>query len=184
MEKATHMGSLAIWYKVLTPGVGPPAATAPISVLRCQFTNTTPAFPDQYYRDLFLNRGTGGLPDYFDEMAYGRYNMQVEIKGWYTIPMSLEQAKATFHNRDDWFNGCVNAAKNGDGYVPPAGNVVIVMTAPSVDLWGGLGRVFVSDDPKHGSLVHELLHGFGLNHSFGLFGSGPLFCFRILGSAR
>lgn len=152
---------------------------APVSLLRCKFIDTSPSNTEQYYRDMFFNRGTGGLLDYFAEMTYGRYTMQVTMKGWYTIPMTIEDARRFMDDgsipldirRTTMFNNCVTAARNGDGYVPPPGHVVIVMTAPSVDLWGSPGRVFVSDDPKHGSLVHELLHGFGLPHSFGIFGS-------------
>ncbi|MFJ1702755.1 hypothetical protein [Kitasatospora sp. NPDC088346] len=82
----------------------------------------------------------------------------------YTMPFTLAEQQA----RSRWqrFQDCVDAAKAG-GYTVPAGHRTVVVTNVSIDWWGSPGAVYL-DGTGLGSVsvAHELLHGYGLGHSF------------------
>ncbi|MBP0453033.1 hypothetical protein J5Y04_26320 [Kitasatospora sp. RG8] len=84
--------------------------------------------------------------------------------GWFTMPYTLAQEQG----RDRWtrFNDCVNAASAG-GYTVPAGHRTVVVTNVGIYWWGAGGAIYL-DGTGLGSVsvAHEMLHGYGLGHSF------------------
>lgn len=143
------------------------------SVLLCDFTDSPP--PPRtvaYYQDLFVNRGTGGLADFYADISRGSVVMSAsDVRGWFRIPKTAAQTRMFSHggpggNRGLAFQDCIDAARAG-GYTMPAGNLVAIVTNPGVDLFGWPGRgAYLSVDHDLGAFGHEVLHGFGLNHSF------------------
>ncbi len=138
------------------------------SVLLCHFSDGG-AIPHDvnYYRDMFLNQGTGGLSDYWDDISYGGVNLNgSEVRGWFNMNITLAQGQAL----DRWgrVDACVNAAKNApaDAYQVPTGNRVAVITFPSIDMFGWNGGAFLPHDIDVGGMAHEVGHGISLNHSF------------------
>lgn len=138
------------------------------SVLLCRFTDGG-AVPHNvnYYRDMFLNQGTGGLSDYWDDISYGGVNLNgSEVRGWFNMNITLVQGQAL----DRWgrVDACVNAAKNAlsGAYQVPSGNRVAVITFPSIDMFGWNGGAFLPHDIDVGGMAHEVGHGISLNHSF------------------
>lgn len=138
------------------------------SILLCRFTDGG-AVPNNtsHYRDAFLNQGTGGLADYWDDVSYGGVDLAgSDVRGWYSMGITLAQGQAL----DRWgrVNACVNAAKNAPSgaYTVPAGNRVAIITFPSIDMFGWNGGAFLPHDVDVGGMAHEGGHGISLNHSF------------------
>jgi hypothetical protein len=152
----------------------PYRGSVPWSVLLCKFSGSPDSTktPD-FYRDMFIRSGTGGLNDYWQGISYGGLNLEGSaVKGWYTIPSTAKQAETELAkaNRDrlKFFRECVEAARTSrtEPYNVPAGQRVAVITEPGVDLWGGGGSAFLPSDVDLGAMGHEVGHGLGLNHSF------------------
>ena len=83
----------------------------PWAVLLCQFSDSpAPAETPAYYADMFINRGTGGVADYFHDVSYGNIDFAGSVvRGWYR--QSQTQAQEVAKGRGDRFNDCVNAAR-------------------------------------------------------------------------
>jgi len=138
------------------------------SILLCRFTDGG-AVPHNatFYRDMFLNPGTGGLADYWDDISYGGIDLNgSDVRGWYNLNITLAQGQAL----DRWgrVDACVNAAKNAptNAYQVPSGNRVAVITFPAIDMFGWNGGAFLPHDVDVGGMAHEVGHGISLNHSF------------------
>jgi hypothetical protein len=135
------------------------------SVLLCDYTNS-PASPRSVADvvDMFTRVGADGVADYwFRASRGGIISDRIEVRGFFRVNQTV--ATATARGRWDRFNDCVAAAAAG-GYSPPAGNGIIVMTNPGIDLWGATGSAFAAIDHDVGAFGHEVGHGLGLNHSF------------------
>jgi hypothetical protein len=54
------------------------------SILLCKFKGAaTPPRTPQFYTDLILTRGAGGLADYWDSVSYGSINTEgTVVQGW------------------------------------------------------------------------------------------------------
>ncbi len=164
-------------FMMMAPGLAgtrPYRGSVPWSVLLCKFSGSPDSqkTPD-FYRDMFIRAGTGGLNDYWQSVSYGGVNLEGSVvKGWYTIPSTVEQARTELakpdRDRDKFFRECIEAARTSttDPYTVPSGQPVAVITEPSVDLWGGGGAAFLPSDVDLGAMGHEVGHGLGLNHSF------------------
>jgi hypothetical protein len=148
--------------------------SVPWSVLLCKFSgspDSTRSF--DFYRDMFIRSGTGGLNDFWQATSYNGLNLNgSEVRGWYTIPSTAAQATAELarsdRDRGKYFRECIEAARTSRiiPYTVPSGNRVAVITEPGVDLWGGGGSAFLPSDVDLGAMGHEVGHGLGLNHSF------------------
>jgi hypothetical protein len=110
----------------------------PWVILLCQFTDSpTPIHDPAYFADMFINRGTGGVADYWNDVSFGNIDFAGSIvKGWYTVPLTTAEEAA----KDRWprYNDCVDVAMNSptDPYTVPSGFRTIVINSPPVDEWG------------------------------------------------
>ncbi len=165
----------------------PYRGSAPISVLLCKFSDSgTPVHNAEYYRDMFIRRGTNGVADYLDKVSYGSINLNGSVvKGWYTIPRTESNTYPRNNGRD-----CVNAARNSrnNRYIPPDDHFIITMyyvrntterdasgnirlvPDPSgcggYDLYGFYGGAVMDCRTNLTYALHEIGHAFGLQHSF------------------
>lgn len=140
------------------------------SVLLCKYSDVT-AEPQnqQFFRDLLTTAGNGrgGLADWFAGQSSGRVTLDGSIvRGWFTMSTTKAQAAETTRGRDRRIQDCVDAAARG-GYTVPAGHRTIAITNDRVDSGSAGHRVLL--DPGAWNIAfagHEMLHGYGLGHSF------------------
>lgn len=135
------------------------------SVLLCDYTDS-PASPraPAAVVDMFTRLGADGVADYWSRASRrGVTSDRVQVRGFFRVNQTV--AAATARGRWDRFNDCTAAAAAG-GFTPPAGNGIIVMTNPGIDLWGAPNRAFAAIDHDVGAFGHEVGHGLALNHSF------------------
>ena len=158
------------------------ASAAPIqghtgwSILLCKFADQ-PAEPKsrQFFQEFLTDagRGLGGVGDYLHDQSGGRITLSGSVvRGWYRMSHTLEQDRPL--NRWDRSQRCVDAAA-ASGYTAPSGHRVAVMLNAGVD--AGFTNL-PNNPPDHGRVVldpgawsvgfaaHEMLHGYGLGHSF------------------
>jgi hypothetical protein len=145
------------------------------AILLCTYTDAPqiPAGRDvAYFQQLVLDRGTGGLADYWDAISVGSVNLTGSVvRGWYTVPMTVAQAQAKSGGpnpkRGELVTDCINAARNAptNAFTVPAGTSVVVIHWPDVDFFGGNGIAFVTTVVDIGGLGHEMGHGLGFQHS-------------------
>jgi hypothetical protein len=151
-----------------------PATAVPVggatawSVLLCKYNDvTTEPRSLQFYREFLTDAGAGrqGVQDYFADQSRGRVTLRgSEVRGWYTLPFTVEQSRS--RTRDQRIQDCVDAAAAA-GYTVPAGNRVIVSVNAQIDSGAAGGRVLL--DPLALNVrfaAHEMLHGYGLDHSY------------------
>jgi hypothetical protein len=139
----------------------------PWAILLCKFSDSpAPQHDVAYMTDMFLNRGTGGVADYWNGVSYANIDFAGSVvKGWYTI--SQTQAQEVAKGRWDRLNDCVAAAKSGSNpYTVPSGYRTLVITSPGIDEWGGGNAAFLSETIDVTGSAHEMGHGMGMIHSF------------------
>ncbi|MGO1054107.1 hypothetical protein [Crossiella sp. CA198] len=151
-----------------------PAQAVPVrgqtgwSVLLCKFKDKAqePQNP-QFFRDFLTQDGAGqgGLADYFADQSRGRVTLHGStVRGWYTMPFTLEQQRPK--SRWDKIQDCVNTAAT-NGYHVPAGHRIIAILNDWVDSGAAGDRVLLDPGAWNvGFAAHEMLHGYGLGHSF------------------
>lgn len=138
------------------------------SIILCKFKDvtTTPNTP-AFYNQMFTSAGAGlgGLDDYFRDQSNGRVRLTgSEVKGWYTMPYT----KATQSTKTRWqrIQDCTATAKS-NGYTIPTGNRIVAVTNDSQDAGAAGGQVLLSPGALDvGFAAHEMLHGYGLGHSW------------------
>src|SRR5687767_3777117 len=82
------------------------------SILLCRFTDGG-AVPNDanFYRDMFVVNGAGGMADYWDDVSYGGIDLNgTDVRGWY--PMNITVAQGNMLDRWGRVDACVNAARN------------------------------------------------------------------------
>lgn len=92
------------------------------SILLCNYSDSpaTPARSLTELQDMLIQPGTGGLADFYRDVARGAVTMeQSVVRGWFTIPMTADSVRAFSHggpggDRNRSFQLCVDAARNGD----------------------------------------------------------------------
>lgn len=138
------------------------------SFILCQFQGSgTPPNDAEYYRNMLLREGTGGVGDYWHDISYANLNLNGSVVvGWYMMPITVAQGQAL----DRWgrVNACRDAARNAsvNPYTPPSDHRVGIITFPDIDMFGWNGGAFLPYQVDVGGVVHETGHGIGLNHSF------------------
>jgi hypothetical protein len=146
----------------------PIQGVTPWSVLLCKYKDQPqePKTP-QFFREFLTDAGNGlgGVSDYFDSQTAGRVDLGGSVvKGWYTLAYTLEQEKT----RSRWqkTQDCVDAAKAA-GYTVPSGHRITVALNANLDGGAAGGRVLLDPNSYNvGFAAHEMLHGYGLGHSF------------------
>ncbi|HEV7671443.1 MAG TPA: hypothetical protein VGS22_23230 [Thermoanaerobaculia bacterium] len=170
------------WWAFMTAtpeNVGWPAVTKDKwVVLLCKFKgDSSEPKSTGYFRELFgsAGAGLGGVPDYFRDISYGKIDTAAtEVKGWYSMPITLATAQATFEPTRDRLgviNACVSASKVS---VSSYRSVVAVINADIGEKIGSGaagGRVLIDPwgletDRGLRFVVHEMLHGYGLDESY------------------
>ena len=146
----------------------PVQGTGPWSVLLCKLSDvaTEPHAP-QHFREMLTSAGTGkgGVQDYFDSQSGGRLWLgNSAVSGWHTLPFTTAVQKAK--SRDKQVQDCIDAAK-ADGYTVPAGNRIFVVVNARIGA-GSTGKRVLMDPPSYsvGFAAHEMLHSYGMHHSY------------------
>ncbi len=155
-------------------GARPYRGQVGLSVLLCTYSDSpTPPHDANFYRDMVLGVGNGSLADYWRATSYSGVDFATAaVSGWHREPMTIAQAQAKSGGpnprRGELVDDCINAARTDPAapYTVTAGHIVVVITSPGVDMYGGGGRAFLPDNVDVGGLGHEVGHGLGLNHSF------------------
>ncbi len=144
----------------------PPTGPQRLAILPCTFTDTANVEPHdrQHLEDLFVNRGTGGLNDYWIAASLGAINLDgSEVFDWRMINETQAAYVAARPTRWDKIRGAIEAF--GLAASDYAGFVAIFNT--SVGDSGASGGVLAGPtDVNVTFLAHETGHLLGLNHSF------------------
>jgi hypothetical protein len=144
----------------------------PWSVLLCKLKDVA-AEPQQpaYFADLLTDagRGKGGVADYLEDQSFGQVSLAgSEVRGWFTEPYTLADDLALGGSEGRWarVQRCVDTAVTA-GYQVPAGNRIAVVV--NLNTQGGEvgGRILLPPDGWNvGFVAHQMLHVYGLGHSF------------------
>jgi len=138
-----------------------------LAVLLCRFsdTNNNTEPPRQFFEDLFLNRNTGGLNDYWHDVSHGAINLDgSEIFGWQTLNISVADFIRTVPGRDGKVAYAVNAfGLNIGDYAAVVGIFNAVIGGGGSHGWAVLAQ---AGDLNLTFLAHETGHAFGLDHSY------------------
>ncbi|CAF1363868.1 unnamed protein product [Rotaria sordida] len=131
-------------------------------IILCKFSDSsTPKYTPTEIKEKFLDRGTGGLADYWHDISNGLINFNSSsVNGWYTISETKEQQLKK--SRNQRFDDCVKASK----LLIRASQRIIVITNPGIDLWGRNKQVYTAEDHDLTLIAHEMGHAYGLAHSF------------------
>jgi hypothetical protein len=150
----------------------------PWAVILCKFSdlpNYEP-HPPSFYREAFteLGAGKGREFDYFRQVSYGALDMTgSKVFGWYTMPNHKTKDLATLKYPNpgrstlhDW--GVEVARAHNIDLKPFHGVVVVFNTGTDAGSAGGHRVVlgYAKDDWSPTFNLHELGHGFDLNHSW------------------
>lgn len=142
------------------------------AIVLCRF-NDLPAVPQNadYYEDLFIRNGTGGLCDYWRTVSCNSLDLTgSQVFGWFTMNHASSEVNQLHFPGDrgtlvQW--GRDTAAANGVNLA--AFRSVLIVQNFGVDHGAaGNGVVIVHKDPtlcEYGFIAHEMGHGFGLPHS-------------------
>lgn len=142
-----------------------------MSVLLCKYSDSpTPPHGRDFYERLAVRSGTGGHADYWSDVSFGSVDLRgSSVHGWYTLDKTIAQSQAYggggSSDRIKKFTDCRDKAA-AEGYTPPSGQLVIVITSPGIDVFGFNGGAFLGDGADVGVMSHEVGHGLTLKHSF------------------
>lgn len=147
-------------------------------IVLCRFRNDdgtlTPTEAARgFYEDFFLERGTGGLADYYREVTHGRLNLVGDVFGWLDIGHTVTEHKsmAGQPQRFQAFNWAMQAAR-AQGFPVDSYPRQVVVINQDTD-WGGLSRgrsMLLPHSPgspwSHSRAAHEFGHVLGLDDAF------------------
>ncbi|MEM7319973.1 MAG: hypothetical protein AAF408_13230 [Pseudomonadota bacterium] len=142
-----------------------------LSVILCKYKDAaSPTNDQQFYKQALIEQGQGGLADYIYDISDGSITFEgSQINGWYELDQTEQEARAYggggSPQRGQKIWDCVNKAAQQGYHVPP-GNVIVVVTSPSIDGFGSPGRVFMGEGFAMGFAAHEIGHAIGLKHSY------------------
>lgn len=144
----------------------------PWAIILCKFSDR-PGEPQpvDYYEDLYVRHGTGGLADYWNDVSFGNIDLTgSRVFGWFTMNHSTaDVSQLTFPGQRDvlvqWGRDAAAAAGID---LTPFRQVLVVHNYGIDHGAAGNGIVIVHQDPalcEMGFISHEMGHGFGLPHS-------------------
>jgi len=189
---STRAQRVVITLALLLAGVGwsaPVAHASPVtgrtSVIKCQFKDNTehnetrsPVNTDAQIADFLINRGTGSLADYYEQVSDGQISLAgSDISGWYTLPLTVAEDRALGGDRGRRILDCAAAAQAA-GWTLPPGNQLIVFRNQCIDGGSWSGRVLIDPCSDLAFTAHEFGHALGRDHSMSddltaRFGGGP-----------
>jgi len=144
----------------------------PFAIILCQMSDSAaPMHDPQYYADMYVNRGTGGVADYFNDVSYGNIDLAGSVvMGWYTENQTVAQAQAR-DQKDRHLDvlDCLNKAKadSANPFTVPSGYLTVVITNPALNEFGGWGTsALLQEGSDVSDAAHEMLHNMGAQHSF------------------
>ncbi|OLR94034.1 hypothetical protein [Actinokineospora bangkokensis] len=171
----TRAALIALFAALLAFGVlTPPAQAVPVrgqtgwSVLLCKFSDRAaePQAP-AFFRNFLTQDGAGlgGVADYFADQSAGKVTLTGSVvRGWYTMAFTLAQEQGK--SRGQRIQDCVDTAA-ANGYAVPSGHRTVAILNDYVDSGAAGGRVLLDPGAWNvGFAAHEMLHGYGLGHSF------------------
>src|SRR5215831_19054496 len=178
---AVLMTSVVIAVALVTASLGtalayPLRTHVPLAILLCRYSDSpAPLHDPQYFADMYVNRGTGGVADYFNDVSYGNIDFAGSVvKGWYvetgkTWEQALQQDQMSQANRNIAFDDCVSRAANDPTapFTVPSGYRTIVITNPAIDAWGRDGAALLQEGNPVVEATHEMGHAMGMFHPFG-----------------
>lgn len=137
------------------------------AVLLCRFSESEDENmqDEDYFRDFFIERGTGGLNDYWVDASLGSINLDgSEVFDWKTLKQTRDQYIADRPSRWDKIQGAIDAF--GLDHAPYQG-VVAIFNAPLGDsAASGKGVLAGPDDVNLTFMAHETGHVLSLEHSY------------------
>ena len=137
-----------------------------LAVLLCKFRDFSETEPEDvnYFRELFVNRGTGGLNDFWVDASLGSINLDgSEVFGWRTLEQTQAEYISAHPDRAGKIQGAVDAFSIDRSRY--AGIVALFNVSPGDS--GAAGGVLGGPGNYNPTfLAHETGHLFGLNHSF------------------
>jgi hypothetical protein len=142
------------------------------SVIRCKFKgDTSEPVPLLRYQQMFTDAGRNldSPYAYLLDQSGGRIDLAgTVITNWYTMDVTLATSRGYTGTdaRNKRIDDCVRAASKG-GYTVPTGHRTIAAINGQVDSGAAGERLLL--DPfgiDTGFVVHEMLHGYALGHSW------------------
>jgi hypothetical protein len=145
----------------------PPTGSQKFAVMLCKFSDSRDVQPQpaSFFQDLFVNRGTGGLNDYWVDASLGNINLDgTEVLGWKVLDQTNADFLSTRPGRWDKILGAINAfSLDTTKY---AGFAAVFNTMVNDGGNQNNGVLVQPVDYNLTFLGHETGHVFGLDHSF------------------
>lgn len=138
-----------------------------LAVMLCKFSDTAVIEPQpvDFFFDLFVARGSGGLNDYWRDASLGAINLErTEIFGWKTLDQSRQEYIDARPDRNSKIEGAVQAF--GIARADYAGVVALFNVGVRDGGASGGGVLGGPVDYNVTFLAHETGHVFGLDHSY------------------
>jgi hypothetical protein len=138
-----------------------------LAVLLCKFSDTAETEPNpvDFYEDLVVRRGTGGLNDYWVAASHGGINLDgSKVFGWMTFATTRAEFLAAHPGRWDKIQGAIDQFTDVD-----TSKFTAVVALFNVDVTDGGSQGGILGGPGDGNvtfLAHELGHLLGIEHSF------------------
>jgi hypothetical protein len=136
------------------------------AILLCKFSDSQDIEPQPatYFQDLFANRGTGGLNDYWSDASKGNIDLNgTEILGWKVIDQTRNDFVNARPGRWDKILGAIGAF---DLDTSKYAGIVALFNVSVDDSGTQNGVLGGPTDYNVTFLGHETGHVFGLEHSF------------------
>jgi hypothetical protein len=144
----------------------PPKGSQKLAVLLCKFRDSVnvESQSEDFFKDLFISRGSGGLNDYWSDASLGSINLDgTEVFNWRTIDQNRDDYISDRPDRASKIQGAVDA--HGVDRSNYAGIVALFNVDPGDS--GAAGGVLGGPNNDNVTfLAHETGHLFGLSHSY------------------
>lgn len=144
-----------------------PMGSQKFAILLCKFSDSAETEPQPvgFFEDLFINRGTGGLNDYWTDASLGAINLDgSRVFGWHTIDQKRDDYIAARPDRWSKIKGAIDAFDlQLDDY---AGFVALFNIGVGDSSASGKGVLGGPSEYNVTFLAHETGHVLGLDHSY------------------